>query len=84
MPIRSLCVTEGGDRPTIETFIGMQRAGIDITVLCPADHPNHQLLVDAGVPTLDRRLGKNFDREDIAWLREELLRGRYHVTIPLT
>ena len=78
MPIRSLCITEGGDRPTIETFIGMHRAGIGITVICPADHPNHKLLADAGVPTLDRRLGKNFDREDIAWLREELLRGRYH------
>jgi glycosyltransferase involved in cell wall biosynthesis len=79
MPIRSLCITEGGDLPTIETFVGMHRAGVKVTVICPADHPNHKLLVDAGVPTLDRRLGRNFDRADIAWLREELVRGRHHI-----
>ena len=79
MPIRSLCITEGGDRPTMETFIGMRRAGIDITAICPADHPNHGLLVEAGVPTLDLRLNRNFDRDDIAQLRQELVRGRYHI-----
>ena len=29
MVIRSLCVTEAADRPTIATFIGMHEAGID-------------------------------------------------------
>ena len=79
MAIRSLCITEGGDRPTIETFIGMHRAGIGITVTCPPDHPNRQLLVDAGVPTIPLQLKHDFDRADIATLREELIRGRYHV-----
>jgi glycosyltransferase involved in cell wall biosynthesis len=79
MPIRSLCITEGGDRPTMEAFIGMHRAGIEITTICPADHPNLGLLADAGVPTLDLRLNRNFDRRDITRLREELVRGRYHI-----
>ena len=79
MPIRSLCITEGGDRPTMETFIGMHRAGIEITAICPADHPNHKLLADAGVPTIDLRLQHNFDKTDIARLREELIRGEYHI-----
>ena len=79
MPIRSLCITEGGDRPTMETFIGMHRAGIEITVICPADRPTHALLADAGVPTIDLFLQSNFDRADIARLREELLRGEYHI-----
>lgn len=79
MPIRSLCITEGADRPTTETFIGMHRAGIDITVICPADHPNHKILSDAGVPTIDLRLTRNFDKHGIAELRAELVRGRYHI-----
>jgi len=77
--IRSLCITEGGDRPTMETFIGMHRAGIEITAICPADHANHKLLADAGVPTIDLRLQHNFDKTDIARLREELIRGEYHI-----
>ena len=79
MAIRSLCVTEGGDRPTIETFIGMHRAGIGITVTCPPDHPNRRLLADAGVPTIPLQLKSNFNRADIEALRRELIRGDYHV-----
>ena len=69
MAIRSLCITEGGDRPTMETFIGMHRAGIDVTVICPSDHRNHQWLADAGVPTLDLRLQQLFI-EQVATLAE--------------
>ncbi len=79
MAIRSLCITEGGDRPTIESFIGLHRAGIKITVTCPPDHPNRQLLSDAGVPTIPLQLRHNFNKADIAALREELVRGRYHI-----
>ncbi len=79
MAIRSLCVTESADRPTVASFIGMHKAGIDITVVCPTDHPNHKTLTDAGVPTVDIRLPRNFDKNGIAALREELVRGRYHI-----
>ena len=79
MAIRSLCITEGGDRPTIETFIGMRRAGIGITVTIPPDHPNLRLLADAGVPTIPLQLKHDFNRADIATLRSELIRGDYHI-----
>ncbi|NNF40455.1 MAG: glycosyltransferase family 4 protein [Woeseiaceae bacterium] len=79
MAIRSLCITEGADRPTVATFIGMHKAGIDVTVICPADHPNNQTLQAAGVPTLDIRLRKPFDRAGIAALRAELIRGNYDI-----
>lgn len=79
MAIRSLCVTGGADRPTIETFIGMHRAGIGITVICPADHPNYALLEQAGVPVEDIRFSKNFDSRGTALLRDELVQGRYHI-----
>ena len=79
MPIRSLCITQGGDRPTIESFIGMHQAGIKVTVVCPGDHPNNAFLDAAGVPTIDIPLNRNFDRDGTAQLRDELVRGRYHI-----
>ncbi|MGB5335531.1 MAG: glycosyltransferase [Woeseiaceae bacterium] len=79
MAIRSLCVTESADRPTVASFIGMHKAGIELTVVCPSDHPNFQTLRDAGVPTVDIRLPANFDKAGIAALRAELIKGRYHI-----
>jgi glycosyltransferase involved in cell wall biosynthesis len=79
MPIRSLCITESADRPSVATFIGMHQAGIEVTVVCPEDHENHKTLTDAGVPTIDIRLPTNFNKEGIAALRAELVRGRYHI-----
>lgn len=79
MPIRSLCITESADRPTVQTFVGMHNAGIEITVVCPANHPNNAVLQDAGVPTIDIRLPKNFDKDGIAKLRAELIRGDYDI-----
>jgi len=79
MAIRSLCITESADRPTVATFIGMHNAGVEVTVVCPADHPNHETLHAAGVPTVDIRLPNNFDKPGIAALHSELIRGRYHI-----
>ncbi len=79
MAIRTLCVTESADLPTVHTFIGMRQRGVNVTVVCPADHPNNETLTAAGVPTVDIRLPKNFDKEGIAALREELVRGKYHI-----
>lgn len=79
MAIRSLCVTESADRPTIATFIGMHDAGVEVTVVCPAGSPNQKMLADAGVPTVDIRLPGNFDKNGIVALRNELVRGRYHI-----
>ncbi len=57
----------------------MHRAGIEVTVVCPVDHPNYGTLTDAGVPTIDIRLPRKFDKDGIAALRAELVRGRYHI-----
>lgn len=59
------------------TFIGMQRAGVAVTVVCPAQHPNARLLAAADVPVVDIPLRKNFDKAGRALLRAELERGRY-------
>lgn len=79
MTIRALCITEGADRPTMATLIGMHDAGIAVTVVCPLEHPNARLLDAAGVAVIDIRLRKNFDKAGIATLRDELVRGKYHL-----
>jgi glycosyltransferase involved in cell wall biosynthesis len=79
MAIRSLCITQGADRPTVATIIGMHRAGIEVTVICPPEHPNYQVLAEAGVPLVDLPLAKNFDKDGIAALRKLLLDGRFHI-----
>ena len=73
MTIRSLCLAEDADRPTVQTFIGMRSAGIDVTVVCPANHPNYRILADAGVPLVEIPLLRNFDKEGTAKLRAELI-----------
>jgi glycosyltransferase involved in cell wall biosynthesis len=79
MSIRILSITVNPDRPTTETYIGFHRAGIDITVVCPQEHPHHQLLVDAGVPTMDMRFNRKIDPKAIRMLRKELKRGNYDI-----
>ena len=79
MTIRILSITVNPDRPTTETFIGFHQAGLAITVVCPPEHPNHQRLVDAGVPTMDMRFKRKIDFKAIASLRDELRRGRYDI-----
>ena len=79
MAIRSLCITQGADRPTVATIIGMHRAGIEMTVICPTEHPNYQVLADANVPLIDLPLRKNFDKDGIAALRKLLVEGRFHI-----
>ncbi len=79
MAIRSLCITEGGDRPTVAMLIGMHNVGIEITVVCPPGHPHATSFAEAGVPVIEIALEKNFDRKSRAALRKELIRGQYHL-----
>ena len=57
----------------------MHRAGIEITVISPSDYRFYALLVDAGVPTIDMQINKNFDAKATGEIREELIRGHYHI-----
>lgn len=77
--IRALCITQDPDRPTLATFIGLQRGGIDVTVVCP-DHPEAgSILRDCGVAVLDMEIGKRRDAAAIRRLRSELVEGRYDI-----
>ena len=78
--IKALCITEDPDRPTTATFVGLKRAGVDVTVVCPATAAkNRATLTDAGVPLLDLEVRGRFDRAGTRRLRDELVRGGYNV-----
>lgn len=77
--IRVLCITEDADRPTTATFVGLQQAGVDVTVMCPTSAARRTWLLESGVRVLDFNLRKGFDRAGVAALRAEIERGRYDI-----
>jgi glycosyltransferase involved in cell wall biosynthesis len=83
MAIRVLCVNDdivqGNDRPTLALFIGMHRAGVEVAVVCPPEHPHYGPLADEGIRTVDIQFRRNFDRAAIRQAREELERGAYDI-----
>lgn len=83
MAIRALCVNDdivqGKDRPTLALFIGLHRAGIELTVVCPPEHAYYPALVEEGILTVDIRFRRNLDRPAIRQVREELIRGKYDI-----
>lgn len=79
MPIKSLCITQGADRPTTATFIGLKRRGVEIDVICPSDKPNYKVLEDAGVRVIDLRISKNRDKSAIAALKNIIDLGKYDI-----
>ncbi|HZW59471.1 MAG TPA: glycosyltransferase family 4 protein, partial [Woeseiaceae bacterium] len=64
---------------TVQSFIGMRRAGVDITVICPPEHAHYKVLEEAGVPLLDVPIRKNFDGQAIAALRALFDSGAYDI-----
>jgi glycosyltransferase involved in cell wall biosynthesis len=76
--IKVLCITEDPDRPTTATFVGLERAGVDVTVICPAGE-RRTWLEQNGVRVLDVPLCKQFDREAVRRLRAELRQGRHDI-----
>jgi glycosyltransferase involved in cell wall biosynthesis len=78
--IKALCITEDPDRPTTATFVGLKRAGVDVTVVCPPTAvKNRATLAEAGVRLLDLEVRGRFDRGGTRRLRDELVRRGYHV-----
>ena len=79
MTIKALCVIEDVDRPTIATFVGMHRAGIDLTVICPPTSKGHDVLREAGIPLVNIEFRSSFDSAGAKQLREHLKDGGYDI-----
>jgi glycosyltransferase involved in cell wall biosynthesis len=76
-PIKALWITEDPDRPTTAQLIGLDRAGVDITVICFPQH--RDAVAQAGLRVLDLPLRGRVDRPAIAALRAEITRGGYDI-----
>lgn len=77
--IKVLCITEDADRPTTAMFAGLQRMGVDVTVICPRGADRCAWLETQGVRLLDIPIRRQFDREAVRRLRQELEAGRYDI-----
>lgn len=77
--LRVLCVTLWGDRAEAATFVGLARAGCEVTVYCMPDSIHAATLEQAGVRVVRLAIRKRVDREAIARIREELAAGNYDI-----
>jgi len=78
-PIRTLCLIQDTDRPTLETLCRLRQRGCDIRVACPPKRPARDLLESGGVPLVDFAITKRFDRAGIRRIRHELVAGNYDI-----
>ncbi len=79
MSIRVLCITEDPDRPTVATFIGTRRAGIELAVVRTRSEAANNTLGSAGVPLVDIAAAGRTGARGVGRLRAELTRGRYDI-----
>jgi glycosyltransferase involved in cell wall biosynthesis len=77
--LKAFCISEDPDRPTIATFVGLARAGVELTVVCPPAAGGRAALEAAGIRLFELELQKAFDRAARRRLRAELVAGRYDV-----
>ena len=68
-----LAITETPDRPTIETFIGLHRKGINILVICKKDWKYEHLLHEEGIRTCELIFSKIIDFRLIKVLKNILI-----------
>ena len=79
MTIRALCITDDADRPTTATFVGLRRAGIDLSAVRTRSETANEALHAAGVPLLDIAVAGRVATAGVRQLRAELQRGRYDI-----
>ena len=77
--LKVLAVNGESDPAETGSFIEMYRRGVDITVITWPDTFQHNMLVEAGVPTIPYVLKGKISRPCIRMMRDELKRRQYDV-----
>ncbi len=72
MALKLLCITDCCDRPESELFIGLQKQGVEIDVMCNPSGRNFARLQQAGVPLIESSLKGRFDRSGMRRIRQQL------------
>lgn len=66
-------------RPEAELMIGLKKAGVDITVMTPGKADYVPVFEAAGIRVIDFQPRKKFDENEIAFIRKELVAGKYDI-----
>ncbi len=66
-------------RPEAEMFIGLSKKGFDITIMTYGDSEYVERLQAEGIRIIDFHPEKKFDKNEIALIRNELLKGKYDI-----
>ena len=82
--MRVLCITSHGSslpnvRPEAEMFIGLQRAGVEMTVMTPAGSVYEERMRAAGIRMIDFAPRRKFEWRAIRRIRRELRSGAYDI-----
>lgn len=66
-------------RPEAEIFIGLARMGFQITIMTYGDSAYIPHFKEVGIKVIDFHPQKKFDRDEIRFIRTELIDGDYHI-----
>ena len=66
-------------RPEAEIFIGLQKAGHQVTIMTYGDSPYVANFKKVGIKVIDFHSQKKFDKKEIAFIRQEILEGDYDI-----
>jgi len=74
-----LCINGESDRAETGSFVEMHKAGIDITVITWPGTSNHEVLTEAGVPTIPHVMTGKISPKSMRFIRAELKRRPYNL-----
>jgi glycosyltransferase involved in cell wall biosynthesis len=76
---RVLCITDRSDLPETELFIGLKRAGVDISVLCNPTGKYFDRLDRSDVPVYERAIRSRLSLPGIRYLQEHFAKHSYDI-----
>jgi L-malate glycosyltransferase len=83
MPVKVLVISDYREtasvRPEAELFIGLKKAGVEVEIMTFGDAGYAGKFRAAGIRVIDFHPKKKFDKKEIAFIREVLTKGGYHV-----
>ncbi|PKP02396.1 MAG: glycosyltransferase family 1 protein [Bacteroidetes bacterium HGW-Bacteroidetes-6] len=66
-------------RPEAEIMIGLAKRGIEITIMTPPEAEYVARFEEAGIRVIGFQPKKKFDRNEIGFIRKELIAGEYNI-----
>jgi glycosyltransferase involved in cell wall biosynthesis len=82
-PVKLLVISDyrsyNSSRPEAEAIIGLKKAGLDVTIMTFPEAAYVRRFEEAGIRVIPFHPQKKFDKNETAFIREELVKGKYDV-----